>query len=72
MPLRVFICGDTTLTDLLPLSECKNLTLVQVTHAKVTPAPPSPPCKKPCPHCKIEWDDPAKPKTPEPAAAGSK
>ena len=24
------------------------------------------------PNCKIEWDDPAKPKTPEPTASGTK
>ena len=28
--------------------------------------------QKALPNCKIEWDDPAKPKTPEPAASGKK
>jgi hypothetical protein len=28
--------------------------------------------QKALPNCKIEWDNPAKPKSPEPAAAGMK
>jgi hypothetical protein len=28
--------------------------------------------QKALPNCKIDWDDPAKPKTPEPAASGTK
>jgi hypothetical protein len=28
--------------------------------------------QKALPNCKIHWDDPAKPKAPEPAASGTK
>jgi hypothetical protein len=58
-------------SDLSPLNDCKSLRILNVKGSKVTPAAVAA-LQKALPNCKIEWDDPAKPQTPEPAASGSK
>ncbi len=75
-PLRGMIlthldCGGTRVSDISPLQECKNLIILIITRTKVTAASVAA-LQKALPNCKIEWDDPAKPKTPEPAASGTK
>ena len=71
MPLTVLNCNDTQVSDLTPLHECQNLNKVNVARTKVTPAQVAA-LQKALPNCKIEWDDPAKPKTPEPTDSGTK
>ncbi len=71
MPLVELIFYSTPISDLSPLEDCKNLTLLNVKSTKVTPASVAA-LQKALPNCKIQWDDPARPKTPEPAASGSK
>jgi serine/threonine protein kinase len=66
MPLRNLALGYTPVSDLGPLADCKSLKFLSVTKTKVTPAGVAA-LQKALPDCKIEWDDPAKPKTPEPA-----
>jgi hypothetical protein len=63
--------GNTGVSDLSPLENCKSPTILQIKATKVTPAQVAA-LQKALPNCKIEWDDPAKPKTPEPAASGKK
>jgi formylglycine-generating enzyme required for sulfatase activity/serine/threonine protein kinase len=71
MSLTALDCHDTPVSNLSPLNDCKDLETVRITETKVTPAGVAA-LQKALPKCKIEWDDPAKPKTPEPAAAGTK
>jgi Leucine-rich repeat (LRR) protein len=71
MPLTELLCGSTKITDILPLEDCKGLKTLQATKTKVTPAQVAI-LQKALPNCKIEWDDPAKPKTPGPVASGTK
>jgi formylglycine-generating enzyme required for sulfatase activity/serine/threonine protein kinase len=71
LPLTNLHCTSTPVSDLLPLEDCRSLTHLQCTGTKVTPAGVAA-LQKALPNCKIEWDDPAKPKTPQPAASGTK
>ena len=71
MPIKSLSCFSTAVSDLSPLHDCPGLTSLDVRHTKVTPASVAA-LQKALPNCKIEWDDPAKPKTPEPAASGKK
>jgi len=64
-PLKALYCGDTLVSNLMPLKECKNLEVVRVTSTKVTAADVAA-LQKALPNCKIDWDDPAKAKTPQP------
>jgi Leucine-rich repeat (LRR) protein len=71
IPLTTVTCLATQIADLSPLENCKSLTFLNVKSSKVTPASVAA-LQKALPNCKIEWDDPARPKTPEPAASGKK
>jgi len=71
MPLEVLSCQHSQVRDLSPLEKCKDLRSLSLVGVKVTPASVAA-LQKALPNCKIEWDDPAKPKTPEPAASGKK
>ena len=71
MPLTILSCHFTPVSDLSPLYECMNLTSLKITSTKVTPASVAA-LQKALPNCKIEWDDPAKATTPQPAASGTK
>ena len=71
MPLTFLWCLNAPVSDLSPLEDCKNLRELKVIKTKVTAAAVAA-LQKALPNCKIEWDDPAKPKTPEPAASGTK
>ena len=71
MPLTTLSCIGTKVSDLSSLKDCKGLKTLTVKKTKVTPASVAA-LQKALPNCKIEWDDPAKLKTPEPAASGSK
>jgi hypothetical protein len=62
MPLTVLSCHFTPVSDLSPLHECKNLTSLNITSTKVTPAAIAA-LQKALPNCQIEWDDSAKPST---------
>ncbi len=61
----------TPVEDLTPLTGMKTLIDLHLLATKVTPAQVAA-LQKALPNCKIEWEDPAKPKTPEPAASGTK
>jgi hypothetical protein len=71
MPLTYLYSRLTMVSDLSPLADCKALTYLNVTLTKVSSNAVAA-LQKALPNCKIQWDDPAKPKTPEPAASGSK
>ncbi len=71
MPLASLICHNTLVSDLSPLQDCRTLASLNIANTKVTAAQVAA-LQKALPNCKIEWDDPAKPKTPEPAASGTK
>jgi Leucine-rich repeat (LRR) protein len=71
MPLITLNCYGTQVSDPSPLEDCKSLTWLGLRQNKVTPASVAA-LQKALPNCKIDWDDPSKPKTPEPAASGSK
>ena len=71
MDLTQLHCPGTEVSDLSPLHACTSLIALRITHTKVTPASVAA-LQKALPNCKIEWDDPSKPKTPEPAASGTK
>jgi hypothetical protein len=80
MPLAALRCDRTKVSDLLPLENCKSLSTLNVKDANVTSAAVAA-LQKALPNCKIEWDavtqaspagEGAKPKTPEPAASGTK
>ena len=61
-------CGHTSVFDLSPLQGIPTLSKLTANANKVTPASVAA-LQKALPNCKIEWDDPAKPKAPEPAAS---
>ena len=72
LPLATLYCyNNPQLSDLSPLEDCKSLKTLDARSTKLTPAAVAA-LQKALPNCKIEWDDPAKPKTPEPAASGTK
>ena len=71
MPLVEMTCGQSNVSDLSPLESCRNLKQLNVAITKVTPASVAA-LQTALPNCKIDWDDPAKPKTPEPAVTGKK
>ena len=71
MPLTDLICYDTPVSDLSPVQDCKSLKSLSATGTKVTAAGVAA-LQTALPNCKIGWDDPAKPKTPGPAASGTK
>jgi serine/threonine protein kinase/Leucine-rich repeat (LRR) protein len=71
MPLTSLTVGYSAIADLSPLEACKGLKSLDVKKTKVT-ATNVAALQKALPNCKIEWDDPAKPKTPEPAASGTR
>jgi len=71
MKLTRLNCGFTSVADLTPLLQCESLANLHVPRTKVTPAAVAA-LQKALPNCKIEWDDPAKATTPQPAAAGTK
>jgi Leucine-rich repeat (LRR) protein len=71
MPLVTLYCSGTQISDLSPLEKCKDLKILNVAQTRVTPTQVAA-LQKALPNCKIEWDDPSKPKTPEPAASGTK
>ncbi len=64
-------CSSTPVSDLSPLENFKRLAMLDVRATKVTSTSVAV-LQKALPNCKIDWDDPAKPKTPDPAAFGSK
>lgn len=67
MPLTSLSCLGTQVSDLTPLAQCRMLIELNVKSTTVTAAGVAA-LQQALPNCKIEWDDPAKPKTPEPAA----
>jgi hypothetical protein len=73
MPLTCLWCiNNRHISDISPLEECKSLIELRLSGLpKVTPAGVAA-LQKALPNCKIDWDDPSKPKTPEPAASGTK
>lgn len=71
MPLVVLNCYGTDVSDLSPLEGCKSLRALCIQSTKVTPASVAA-LKKALPKCKIDWDDPARSKTPKPADSGTK
>jgi hypothetical protein len=71
MPLYQLKINRSMVHDLSPLKECKGLKTIEIKGTKVTQEQVAT-LQKTLPNCKIEWDDPAKPKTPEPTAAGTK
>lgn len=62
--------GSWKLSDLSQLSGVTTLATLNVMGTKITAASVAA-LQKALSNCKIEWDDPAKPKTPAPAASGS-
>jgi hypothetical protein len=68
--LRDLRCSG-LVSDLSPLVHCTFLTYLDARGIESAFAL-VPQLQKALPNCKIEWDDPAKPKTPEPAASGIK
>jgi serine/threonine protein kinase/Leucine-rich repeat (LRR) protein len=71
MPLTSVYGAGPQVSDFSPLEDCKSLKTLDLRLTKVTPAQVAA-LQKALPNCKIDWDDPTKPKTPEPAAAGTK
>ncbi len=71
MPLHELSCENTPVSDLLPLAGVPTLYTLSVKSTKITAAGVAA-LQRALPNCKIDWDDPAKPKTPEPAASGTK
>ena len=63
LPLTVFDCMRTSVEDLSPLNKSERLRRLRVQYTKVTPAQVAA-LQKALPNCKIEWDDPSKPKVP--------
>ncbi|MCX7410801.1 MAG: formylglycine-generating enzyme family protein [Planctomycetales bacterium] len=61
MPLTVVYCPLTNVSDLSPLTDCKSLQRLSVGSTKVTAASVAA-LQQSLPNCKIDWDDPAKPK----------
>ena len=71
MPLNRFSCGSSPLSDLSTLRDCPGLTFVYVRTTKVSAAEVAA-LQQALPNCKIDWDDSAKAKTPQPSASGTK
>lgn len=71
MPLKTLWIDGSNVTDLTPLYGCTALTSLRASQTKVTAAEIAALQAK-LPNCKVEWDDPAKPKTSQPAALGTK
>ncbi len=67
LPLTILYCPGTNISDLSPLEHCKKLASLDVQRCKVTAASVAA-LQEALPNCKIEWDDPAKATTPQPAA----
>ncbi|MBA4017762.1 MAG: hypothetical protein C0483_11360 [Pirellula sp.] len=67
-PIVELWCDWSLVSDLTPLQQCKDLKYLSLKSTKVTPASIAA-LQKALPNCKIEWDDPAKAKTPAPAAS---
>ncbi len=68
MPLTSLHCQTTPVSDLTPLVGCKSLQSLNVVGTKVTAANVAA-LQQSIPNCKIEWVDPAKPTTLQPAAS---
>jgi Leucine-rich repeat (LRR) protein len=66
VPLRHLYCYNTQISDLTPLAGVRTLSELRVNRTKVTPASVAA-LQQALPNCKIDWDDPAKPKTPQPS-----
>jgi len=60
MHLHSLFSTGTPVSDLSPLQKCTGLAYLVLKTAKVTPAGIAA-LQRALPHCKIEWDDPAKP-----------
>ena len=61
--LHSLICDQTPIVDFSPVLDCKRLVLARLRGTNVTPTFIAA-LQKALPNCKIEWDDPAKAKTP--------
>src|SRR5262249_33703560 len=68
MPLAYVSANDSQVFDLGPLADCPGLKTLFVARTKVTAAQVAA-FQKALPSCKIQWDDPAKTTTPQPATA---
>ena len=71
MPLVTLAIAFTPVSDLSVLLDCKTLQLLNAGSTKVTAAQIAA-LQKALPNCKIEWDDPSKATTPQPATSGTK
>jgi len=71
MPLKHLSCYNSNVANLSPLERCNKLETIGIRRTKVTPASVAA-LQKALPNCKIDWDDPAKATTPQPAASGTK
>ena len=71
MPLRNLSIHLTKIDNLTPLEDCKTLEILELYYINVSPSSIAA-LQKALPNCRIDWDDPAKPKTPQPAASGTK
>jgi formylglycine-generating enzyme required for sulfatase activity/serine/threonine protein kinase len=71
MPLKILFCERTSVTDLTPLYGCHDLTRFRLSKTNIS-ADQVAALQKALPNCEIELDDPAKAKTPQPAASGTK
>jgi Leucine-rich repeat (LRR) protein len=68
LPLKQLICTGSQVSDLVPLMDQKGLVYLNLSRTNVTAAAVAA-LQKALPDCKIEWDDPAKATTPQPAAS---
>ncbi|MBN8624805.1 MAG: SUMF1/EgtB/PvdO family nonheme iron enzyme [Planctomycetes bacterium] len=68
MPLRNLSIQLTKIENLTPLEDCKTLENLELYYINVPPSSIAA-LQKALPNCKIKWDDPAKAKTPQPAAS---
>jgi hypothetical protein len=71
MPLWELYLPNTPVSDLSPLERMQTLGILHLQRTKVTAAQVAA-LREALPNCKIEWDDPAKAKPPEPAASRTK
>jgi hypothetical protein len=71
MPLVSASFFDSHVSDLSFLESCKSLKTLDVRRTRATAASVAA-LQQALPNCKIDWDDPAKTTTPEPAASGTK
>jgi hypothetical protein len=63
IPLTDLDCSSTHVSHLSPLQDCKSLKSLKTKNTNVTPAGVAA-LKKALPKCKVEWDEPARPKKP--------